>query len=737
MLRHRFTLLMIFLLTARLVSGQSSQSYSLKASFSGGAAMSTSSSYQLSVSVGNPLSGNASSASFVSATGSTTVITNPAADLIFVESAASPGSVAPGEKVTITFTVKNNGTLPVQSPIVVKAYLSDNTTFEPGVDTELSPSFTVASSLGPNLSSVFPPPGTGNQVTIPAGTTEKSYQLLLVIDPSNSIDESNKANNFAVKSVTVSSGAGGQADTTGPSLSDIAKPASFTPGSQISITATDNSGVQSVVLMYRKITGSTWEQQAATASNTRYSVALAQSWADEVGIEFYFTAADNLNNKTDGLHFFLYNPVPVDQPIPGLASGGGLDDYRIFSIPYDLEEDRIDEIFKTLGDYDKTKWRIVRFQGGKNVDKKDGLTKIERGQGFWFNSIDKAEIKIGAGSTVNKDETPDFSMRLEKGYNQIGNPFTFDIDWADVITANPAVSTKLAHILLTYDNVNISLNPGDVLKSWSGGFVLADEEMTISMPVALKNAAGRVASTRIENSDPDQREWRLPIHVGQGGVLNSMAGIGMHPDASGSKDIYDIITPPRFAKYVGLSTSHADFFQQDFSTDIVPTAASYTWSFRAESSINSSTAEISWENTGLAGATAELLMYDADQRTLIDMKQCGRYIFDPARSRNFRVFYGSDKKSVKPDVQECGLAWPNPVAETANIPYLVKEGSLVRIEIYDLMGRLVRTLVDGYAEAGYHVAVWDRTTSGGQRVSPGIYIYRMNGSANAGRIIAN
>lgn len=735
MRRADIILLLILLLTAGVASGQSSQSYSLKASFSGGAAMSTSASYQVSTSVGNPLSGNSSSPSFSMSTGSASIITNPAADLVFTESNSS-ATVAPGDKVTITFTLKNSGTLPVESPIVVKAYLSDNTTFENGADTELSPAFTVANSLAANASSVFPPPGTANQVTIPAGTAEKTYQLLLVIDPANTIAEGNETNNVNGKILTVSSG-GGPADTTGPSLTDISRPVSFAVGSQISITATDNSGVQSVTLKRRKISSSTWDSAPATASSTRYSVTLAQDWTDEVGIEFYFTATDNLNNKTDGLHYFLYNPAPTDQAIPGLAFGGNQEDYRIFSVPYDLEEDGIDEIFKSLGDYDKTKWRIVRYQGGKNVDKKDGLTKIERGKGFWFNTIEKADIKIGAGTTVKQDESPDFSMTLEQGFNQIGNPFTFDIDWPDVIAANPDKASKLSHTLLVYSNTKVSLDESGVLKTWGGGFVLADEPMTVSIPVSLKNASGRMASSRILNPDPDDDEWRLPINIEQGEVVNSLGGIGMHPDASFSKDIFDIVTPPYLAKYVGINTEHTDFFEPSFSTDIVPATASYNWSFFVKSTVNTASAEVNWDNRSLAGATAELLLYDVDSKTLIDMKQADRYSFDPQRSRNFRIFFGADRRSLKPDVQECGAAWPNPIVETANVPYLVKEGSPVRIDVYDLTGRHINTLVNGYAEAGYHVATWNRTTSGGERVSPGVYIYRMSGSTNVGRIIVN
>ena len=49
--------------------------------------------------------------------------------------------------------------------------------------------------------------------------------------------------------------------------------------------------------------------------------------------------------------------------MPLEAFGGTLHDYRIFSIPYILEDNLISSIFEpSFGAYDKTKWRLVHYQ---------------------------------------------------------------------------------------------------------------------------------------------------------------------------------------------------------------------------------------------------------------------------------------------------------------------------------------------------------------------------------------
>jgi len=709
--------------------------------FSGGSANASSATYKLNALAGQDVIGQVSSGSYTVRAGFALSPAERLADLQILNATLFPLTVRPGEQTAVTFSVKNIGDVAVASAITVKVYLSINSVVD-GQDIVLA-TLDCGQSLAVNQSIAFPVGLQDNNVTIPIGTAIQSYQILLMVDPSNTIVEKNETNNFNTNAllldVNTSGGSGGEPDVIKPTFGTPVKPAFIEAEAKVEIPVTDNSsGVQTVKFFHKPIAATTgFIEEATTAASGNYSVKISIGWADDIGIECYFTAKDVAGNEGESQHILLYNPVPANQSIPELASGGQPENYRIFSIPYALADNSIDEIFKTMGEYDKTQWRIVRYQGGKNVDKKDGLTKIERGQAFWFNTIEKADIRIGTGTTVSADQSPDFSLVLAKGYNQIGDPFTFDISWTDILAKNSALTSKLSQQLLVYNSSNVSLDPSDVLKAWSGGFVLADEAMTLSIPASLKNGGSRISSSRITNTNPDLDQWLIDISLQQEGVLNSMGGIGMHPDAMVSKDIYDLVTPPQFMKYIGISTEHHDFFVPKFSRDVVPTTTSYNWSFAIESTINSSSAQISWNNQELREANAELLLYDVEQRTFVDMKQADRYTFDPQRTRNFRFFFGSDGSHLKPDMQEIGMAWPNPVNDVAHVPYIVKETSHVQVDIYDMMGRRINRVVDSQQESGYHTAVWNRTSFDGTIVSPGMYIYKMNGSTNVGRIIVN
>jgi hypothetical protein len=68
---------------------------------------------------------------------------------------------------------------------------------------------------------------------------------------------------------------------------------------------------------------------------------------------------------------------------------------------------------------------------------------------------------------------------------------------------------------------------------------------------------------------------------------------------------------------------------------------------------------------------------------------------------------------------------PNPTAETASLEYSLNSSGNVTIEIFDLSGKLVRTLIDDFRSEGFHRENWDCSGNSGERVANGIYLFRM------------
>jgi flagellar hook assembly protein FlgD len=69
---------------------------------------------------------------------------------------------------------------------------------------------------------------------------------------------------------------------------------------------------------------------------------------------------------------------------------------------------------------------------------------------------------------------------------------------------------------------------------------------------------------------------------------------------------------------------------------------------------------------------------------------------------------------------------PNPFNPETILSYDIKERVDVLIEIFNLKGQLVRTLVNEVKPSGHYQAVWDGNDQVGKQAGSGIYYYKMS-----------
>jgi len=69
--------------------------------------------------------------------------------------------------------------------------------------------------------------------------------------------------------------------------------------------------------------------------------------------------------------------------------------------------------------------------------------------------------------------------------------------------------------------------------------------------------------------------------------------------------------------------------------------------------------------------------------------------------------------------------YPNPFNPVTTLHYNLPENSYVNVTVYDMLGREVKTLVNGTQEAGLKSIVWDAINDKGNPVSAGVYLYQI------------
>ncbi len=99
------------------------------------------------------------------------------------------------------------------------------------------------------------------------------------------------------------------------------------------------------------------------------------------------------------------------------------------------------------------------------------------------------------------------------------------------------------------------------------------------------------------------------------------------------------------------------------------------------------------------------------------------------QSGNFTLSVGALPGTALQERFELGSNYPNPFNPSTFIPYQLPSSMHVRLEVFNLLGQRIATLVDGEQPAGFHTAEWDATDAAGQAVWAGVYLYRLSGDA--------
>src|SRR5258706_4852236 len=220
-----------------------------------------------------------------------------------------------------------------------------------------------------------------------------------------------------------------------------------------------------------------------------------------------------------------------------------------------------------------------------------------------------------------------------------------------------------------------------------------------------------------------ENECLVPLKLDLNDISQTIS-IGMHPDASQSKDKFDEMIVPRFIEYLEMNTVHKEFFSPYFSSDVVPPQNKYEWTFDLASS-QAGDAVLSWDQQALKENMSSLLLIDLLEQKWMDMKTFSSYRFSWKEGRQMKIVYARDG-AIYPGVTLVGQSYPNPFAATVTIPILVEEGNRnVQINIYDLLGRKVKTISNVFDLPGPQEIQWDGKDDAGNETATGMLIYKV------------
>ena len=404
---------------------------------------------------------------------------------------------------------------------------------------------------------------------------------------------------------------------------------------------------------------------------------------------------------------------------------GALDSlrYRLFSVPGLVDLD----VGSTLTGTQDEDWGVFHDNGevADFLESYDGseIFRFRPGKGFWVLSNTRWHIEGQAIQTVPINEIGLFQSELHAGWNIIASPFLEPIAWQDVILASGSHMTPGA-LLWAFDG---TFQEADSLKPYEAYYYFHPAEaglLSVPFPGLWRPSYG----TETNKKDPAAFEVALTIEASIEEQAPSRIGIGFHTEARTGLDSFDQYAPrghfaplqlrlqPDFDAPYGLlarevrpstgnGSVHTLVLDAPKERQVTLRAEQHPALNRAVYLVDQATGAFHDLGNGLP-----LSFYPQTDQTILYLVTGTEQFIDEQRTL------------LLPTRDQLYQNYPNPFSTSTTIGLSLAQPAVVRVEIYDLLGRLVEQLVHQELPAGFHEIQWNMR----RHFPSGVYMVQMH-----------
>ncbi len=421
--------------------------------------------------------------------------------------------------------------------------------------------------------------------------------------------------------------------------------------------------------------------------------------------------------------------------------------YRIVGVPIDpttRADNSVMAVFEDdLGVQNNSTWRLSRYESARDTvieyhNAQSGVQAVDDpALGYWL--ITRGGENYGAQGrsmrpdTVLDDGIPYYQagFTLDEGWNQLANPFPFDILWEDVRfkvgeVVQPGHPAAIEDSAYWYDGAKyIAVS---TIPAWEGVFLRAmGDDVQILFPYQETGTARAPRPVESRNFAATAGQWFVKLSLSVEGRVASELFMGIRPDASEGLDRDDFASPPPPPGAPKMTLYLPDGDPMPRRCDYRPVLGEgAVW----ELSMTPATGRVlivsgldnmpdNMQAWLLPERGTPVLLTDDGSLELVNDVTSARFVIGTQSYSNREI------NALLPREFALDQNFPNPFNPSTNIRLALPATAEVRLDLYNLLGRRVRTLVDGPLETGYHTLAWDGTDQNGGRVASGIYFYRM------------
>ena len=558
-------------------------------------------------------------------------------------------------------------------------------------------------------------------LNIPSDTEMGEFWFFVVADGLDKIVELEEENNVTSVKVLL------KERPEAPEISDVSlSKKSLMLGSRDSVDLTfrvtdGNSNLSQILIKYGSASFDLPQKELVletTGEGGFFKVNFDESDFDNLGLQYQILATDEsgltarFNNGLITSTFSNSITSQFNLEVSQRIGIGDTDlDYQMLAVPFeDLSVTdlslgtRVDTVVNGSNDGVTVteNWKIVAWENGfVEVLENESL---QVGKGYWTLSSGIPSISFDGKSSIDS-RAFEISLNSEDGgFNLIGNPYLFDIDWQEVISYNVnnnIISANEIHPQL-YIYTDGRYTNTTILSRFQGAFARSFGANSLVIPATaiVKSSVSKVSASRTDISPDD---WDLNLILKATDYVNTLGGIGMNKYAKEGLDFLDLPRLPRLSRFLDLTSCKQEV---NLSLDIVPTSDYYVWVFSLGSSSDLKQADLSWSNQLLSGLENEMLLVLPRNSQIIDMKR--QRTVTLRNGDSFQIYYGSLDQilsNIDQRFTTFELVYPNPATSELSAQILLAgydTEAKVTMNLLDLNGKILQKIWVGFFSNGYH-----------------------------------
>ncbi len=508
----------------------------------------------------------------------------------------------------------------------------------------------------------------------------------------------------------------------------------------------DNNQVAEVTLFYKQ-SGKTAFQSLAMndMGSGLYQATLSSDQVSTKGVNYYIRVSDGVNFTYNPSENWDTKPNNISVRILGTNSQGLLKDqaqpggstqsaFRMISVPLTVASPQPQSVLEDdLGPYDPKQWRLFQYNPlTEDYNEFPNIDTFSPGSAFWLIIREpNKQIDSGIGTTVATNQS--FQITLQQGWNDIGNPFTFPVNWSSSVEV---VQGSVTDIMGPYTFNGQWLLPDQVttLFPWDGYSIFSQTQGVVIAihPIDANQSGASLAKNRL------QVDWQLQIEAVCQKTFDGTNFIGVSTDALEEWDHFDYLEPPYINEYVSVTFPHDEWqtFRGAFTTDYRPPfTEGQVWHFEVQTDIKNASIALTFKNLDSLPPNFRAVLLDVSTIQQIDLLKNPEYNFVPDQTsltREFDLIIGTDSfiqdsdliSKITPKEFSLSQNFPNPFNAGTTLLYKVPVFSHVSIKVLNILGQEVRQLVSQQQEPGVYRINWDGKSQDGRDASSGVYLVR-------------